>query len=84
MMAGSAQGRTWYVEKDGSGDFIEIQFAVWAADDGDTIVIGPGRFDFYQIIWMGDDPVWDVYVYIVDKGLTLISPASTTIPLSDN
>ena len=32
------------VEKDGSGDFSVIQDAVDAAQDGDTILIGPGRF----------------------------------------
>jgi len=32
------------VEKDGSGDYSVIQDAVEAAQDGDTILIGPGRF----------------------------------------
>lgn len=39
--------RTWYVEKDGSGDFTVIQDAADAADDGDVIQIGPGLFDDY-------------------------------------
>jgi len=40
-----AFGAIWYVEKDGSGDFTVIQEAVDAAAAGDTIMIGPGRYD---------------------------------------
>ena len=36
-VASSAHGRTWHVEKDGSGDFTVIQDAVDAAADGDVI-----------------------------------------------
>ena len=36
------------VEKDGSGDYVLIQDAVIAAADGDTILIGPGRYDDLQ------------------------------------
>ncbi|MBU8922553.1 MAG: right-handed parallel beta-helix repeat-containing protein [Bacteroidales bacterium] len=39
---------TWFVEKDGSGDFTVIQDAFDAAAAGDTIRIGPGRFEDYQ------------------------------------
>lgn len=45
LIVPQASARTWYVEKDGSGDFTVIQQAVDAAVDGDTIEIGPGRFD---------------------------------------
>ena len=45
----SASARTWYVEKDGSGDFTVIQDALDAAASGDTLRIGPGRFvDFRE------------------------------------
>ncbi len=44
----SAQSATWTVELDGSGDFLDIQPAVDAAADGDTIMIGPGRFDTFR------------------------------------
>jgi len=37
-------GRSWRVEKDGSGDFAVIQNAVDAAAPGDTVVVGPGRY----------------------------------------
>lgn len=50
-----ASAATWRVEKDGSGDFTVIQNAVDAASDGDTIKIGPGRFeDFFH----NDADVW--------------------------
>ena len=38
----------WRVELDGSGDFTDIQPAVDAAAPGDTILIGPGRFDTFH------------------------------------
>lgn len=37
-------GRTWRVERDGSGDFTTIQPAVDASAAGDTIRIGAGRY----------------------------------------
>ena len=40
-----AHGRTFHVEKDGSGDYTVIQDAVNIAADGDTILIGPGRYE---------------------------------------
>ncbi len=42
------QGRTWNVEKDGSGDFTVIQDALDAATSGDTLRIGPGRFEDFR------------------------------------
>ena len=38
------EARTWRVERDGSGDFATIQPAIDAAAEGDTILIGPGRY----------------------------------------
>lgn len=43
--AGRAAATTWRVELDGSGDFTDIQPAVDGAAAGDTILVGPGRFD---------------------------------------
>jgi hypothetical protein len=44
----SANARTWQVKKDGTGDFAVIQPAVEAAASGDSILIGPGRYDNFQ------------------------------------
>jgi Right handed beta helix region len=48
IVPGLSQGRTWFVEKDGSGDYTIIQDAIDAAAAGDTIRIGPGRFEEYR------------------------------------
>ncbi|RKZ09305.1 hypothetical protein DRQ53_10905 [bacterium] len=43
-----ADAFTWAVEQDGSGDFTIIQDALDAAAPGDSILIGPGRFDTFR------------------------------------
>lgn len=48
MGSGVAHGRTWRVEKDGSGDYAVIQDALDAAASGDTIRIGPGRYEDFR------------------------------------
>ena len=46
MLAGGiAHGYTWHVEEDGSGYTTILQVAIDAAAEGDTILIGPGRYD---------------------------------------
>jgi hypothetical protein len=67
-----ADTRTWYVEKDGSGDFTVIQDAVDAASSGDTIRIGAGRWDDYR--W---EQGWVVYTWVIGKDLTFIGEGST-------
>lgn len=42
------EARTWRVEKDGGGDFAILYEAIDAAAAGDTIRIGPGRFEEYR------------------------------------
>ncbi|MBE0566220.1 MAG: right-handed parallel beta-helix repeat-containing protein [Krumholzibacteria bacterium] len=49
LSASTAHARTWRVEKDGSGDYTVIQDALDAAASGDTIRIGPGRFEEFRI-----------------------------------
>jgi len=71
LWATAAAGRTWTVRKDGSGDFQVIQDAVDAASDGDAIDIGPGRFDDFQEGIVVGTATWSVYVYILEKSLTL-------------
>jgi len=43
-----ANGGLLRVEKDGSGDFQVVQDAIDAAAPGDTILVGPGRFDLFR------------------------------------
>lgn len=66
-----AEAATWRVERDGSGDFAIIQDAVNAAASGDTIRIGPGRYDEGTIV---EVPGWTelVRVLITVEELTLI------------
>lgn len=47
-LALSSHAATWRVEKDGSGDFTVIQDALDAAADGDTVLVGAGRFDTFR------------------------------------
>ena len=44
LLFSSVEGAVLRVEKDGTGDYTVIQDAVDAAEDGDTILIGPGRY----------------------------------------
>jgi hypothetical protein len=48
IAASPASARTWTVEKDGSGDYTVLQGALDASADGDTILVGPGRFDTFH------------------------------------
>jgi hypothetical protein len=76
--AGAAEARTWYVERDGSGDFTVIQDAVDAAASGDTIRIGPGRFDEGQMV---SPPGWTEYVRVLvsQAELTIVGSGASTI-----
>jgi len=67
----SARPATWNVEQDGSGDFFGIQPAVDAAAAGDTILIGPGRFDAFHPFTA---PAWteEVIVGVTKDNLTFI------------
>nr|MEE4269166.1 right-handed parallel beta-helix repeat-containing protein [Candidatus Krumholzibacteria bacterium] len=60
--------RTWIVEKDGSGDYTVIQDAVDAAESGDVIEIGSGRYEEFQV--MHFIYTNDVFIYPGDKSLT--------------
>lgn len=66
-----ASARVWSVERDGTGDFRDIQPAVNASAAGDTIRIGPGRFDQLHPCVA---PAWteDAIVAVVQDNLTFI------------
>jgi len=66
MSVAPANGRTWSVEKDGSGDFTVIQDAVDAASSGDVIEIGAGRFDDFQTR-PGGTNLYDIHVLIPEN-----------------
>lgn len=53
LAAAQAAAATWSVRADGSGDFIHIQDAIDAAASGDTIDIGPGRYDSFSYQFPG-------------------------------
>jgi len=90
-LACGAQARTWFVEKDGSGDFIVIQDALDAAASGDTVRIGPGRFeDFRQYTYPGGTPVIVANVQVANMTLigagqdaTIIGPEVYDGPYPD-
>ena len=66
-----AAARSWQVGQDGMGDFSVIQDAVDAAASGDTIRIGPGRYDDGETI---TTPGWTEFVRVVvrQEELTII------------
>lgn len=49
LISTAGYAATWTVEKDGSGDYMIIQEAIDAAASGDTILIGPGRYDDLRV-----------------------------------
>lgn len=70
---GPAESRTWMVELDGSGDFTNIQPAVEAAADGDTVLVGPGRYDqLFTFTTPGGGWTDEVIVGVERLDLTLI------------
>lgn len=69
-----ADARTWHVRKDDTGDFKIIQDAVDQAAAGDTIKIGPGRFEEKKpyTSYPPDKWTFDVYVAVGVADLTII------------
>ena len=78
LLASPVEGRIWYVEKDGSGEYTVIQDAVNVAAPGDTIQIGPGRYDDYTVFDNGVR-VYDCFVNDNGKGLAYIGAGEETI-----
>ena len=78
-----ASAGTLRVERDGSGDFVTLIDALEAAVEGDSILVGEGRFDETQDVVLGC--CWSVTAYApytvpeitivgAGKGLTVIGP----------
>lgn len=85
ITANSADARSWNVRKDGTGDYKVIQDAVDHAVAGDTIRIGPGRFEEKRPfssypVDTAEKWMFDVYVAVTVSDLTIIgSGADQTI-----
>jgi len=62
--------RTWVVQQDGTGDFTDIQSAVDAAGVGDTVLVGPGRYDTFHV-FPGAPDDWRVVVGVSTDSLTI-------------
>jgi parallel beta-helix repeat protein len=71
ILASSALAETWRVEKDGSGDYSVIQDAVSVSTSGDTILIGPGRYDD-TVTFTTPFVTWTVCVSLPGTDLTII------------
>jgi len=72
-----AAARTWFVERDGSGEFANIHNAVFACSAGDTIMIGPGRYDdFHPLI----TSAWttEAILEVTKDDLTFIGSGNTS------
>jgi hypothetical protein len=68
MWPSVVEGAIWRVELDGSGDFTSIQDAVDAAEPGDTILVGPGRFDEFRLTPINN---FSAVIYVYKSGLTV-------------
>jgi hypothetical protein len=78
----SSEAATWRVEKDGSGHFTVIQDALDAAAPGDTILIGPGRFDSmrrYDLLLNGAGVAGVMWVTVPDLTIVGSGPESTIV-----
>ncbi len=71
VLADTSSSETHRVRLDGSGDFMVIQDAIDTAASGDTIDIGPGRFETMSLY---QNPYWtsEAVAIIQDKELFLI------------
>ena len=73
ILATNVFGGSLRVELDGSGDYVGIQEAVNAAASGDTILIGPGRWDqMYTYTIPAGGWTDQVIVAVDNKDLTLV------------
>jgi hypothetical protein len=70
--------RTLRVEKDGSGDYVEIQAAVDDSAPGDTVLVGPGRYTRTSGRQLPGGYA-DSIVWILDWPLTLRGTDSTMV-----
>ena len=73
--------RSWRVEQDGTGAFTTIQPAVDAAASGDTILIGPGRYQDMQSVVIGGYNTQIVVHSLPEKSLTYIGAGADRVTI---
>jgi hypothetical protein len=66
----SVHSATWFVARDGSGDFSTIQEAIEVASPGDSVLIGPGRYTEHGPFQLGATNL-DTYVGVDVPNLTI-------------
>lgn len=83
LLSSSASAAVWRVEKDGTGDFKVIQDAVEASAAGDTVLIGPGRYNDRFLV---GTPPWQQYtrVLVNRSDLTLIGAGAQLTIIGDD
>ena len=91
LLFSSVEGAVLRVEKDGTGDYTVIQDAVDAAEDGDTVLIGPGRytevhdFEYYygRITQVCITLEKSLSIIGAGRGVTVIEPVDAAKTQSD-
>ncbi len=85
--ASSVTARTWFVSRDGQGDYSTIQPALDQAAIGDTVLIGPGRYAESHATQYGWNEqvcaeIRTPYITVIGSGAdkTVIGPASADGP----
>ena len=79
LLSSAVHARSWRVERDGSGDYTEIQPALDVAAPGDTLLLGPGRFTETHVVEAPYD-TGDVYIEVSVESISIIgSGAEMTI-----
>ena len=71
LLSSAVHARSWRVERDGSGDYTAIQPALDAAAEGDTLLLGPGRFTETHVVEAPYD-TGDVYLEVSTDSITII------------
>lgn len=91
LFAPRASGTIINMEADGSGDYQNLLQAAMALADGDTLVLGPGRFDTINVLIDGYCRRDAVVILMNDNitvlgqgaGNTIVGPSSGGSPASD-
>ena len=91
LLSSAVEGAVLRVEKDGTGDYTVIQDAVDAAEDGDTVLIGPGRytevhdFEYYygRITQVCITLEKSLSIIGAGRGVTVIEPVDAAKTQSD-